>query len=380
MKFYKIKFVIVGFIIIPIWPVWAQTDFRSLEYSRQTLFETKPWVAPYYLPLQYGQDDYHFSHKKNGRIISHENKKDTTSTPLAPRVDYFWALNSGELVFIDKNEGLMKSGSIAVFEYQDKQWKDYLICGNYHDYFSNIWANPNDEIYFNYYSLKEPANPDGSRFHLKKYDLSGSRWIDAPRYKQINLEGPSTIIRIAPIGNIYLRTGNIHSSTLSFISSVFDSCGNYIDTTASESITIDSIPVSFSTLKKGDSDIHTVYDLDRNGLLHQKLGSLTDDNYEFKATFDSLIIIHTHWIKDQKTENGFYFATDLPLVMVLDPSRGLSKEISLTEKANYKYKYYNVSDIDVNYKGDIYAMFVYFNDPYQITGDELIVLYRWTRI
>jgi hypothetical protein len=53
--------------------------------------------------------------------------------------------------------------------------------------------------------------------------------------------------------------------------------------------------------------------------------------------------------------------------------------LDLKKNTRPDYKYFNVADVSINYKGDIYAMYVYFNKPGMITGDEKIVLYRWRR-
>jgi hypothetical protein len=358
----------------------AQKPNRGLEYERETLFETKPWIAPYYLPLQYGQNSYHFEHKGNSRLGVREMGQDTVSEPLAPTVDYFWVLNSGELIFINNNQGIMAKGTVSLLDYKNGKWTDYIICDDYHNYFSNIWPGPNDELYFDYYSMKDKLNSFGLRFHLKKYDLNNSDWITEPAYSQIALAGPSEALRVAPSGDIYIKSGESQSTLGEYFYKVFGSGGRFKDSTTAEGITSDSITITFSNFHPREPGVHSISEFNKDGAVQKKINMMIKENYDFITTFDGLILIHSHWIWDRKTSDGKYFFTDLPLVMTIDPSSRQSKEIHMEADPNDKYKYYNVADVGINYKGEIYALFVYFDNPYRITGDELIVLYRWTRI
>jgi hypothetical protein len=358
----------------------AQNPERGLEYERETLFETKPWIAPYYLPLQYGQNSYHFEHKESGRLSAIEMGRDTVLEPLAPTVDYFWVLNSGKLIFMNNNQGIMAKGTLSLLDYKNGKWIDYMICDDYHNYFSNIWPGPKDELYFDYYSLKEKLNSYGLRFHLKKYDLNTSEWVTEPAYSQIAIAGPDEAVRIAPSGDVYIRSGESQSTPGEYFYKVFDSGGRFKDSTTAEGITSDSIAITFSSFHPKETGVHSIFQFNKDGAVQKKINMMIKENYDFITTFDGLVLIHSHWIWDRKTSDGKYFFTDLPLVMAIDPASCQSKEIHLENDADDKYKYYNVADIAINYKGEIYALFVYFNNPYRITGEELIVLYRWTRI
>ncbi len=358
---------------------FGQINQRGLEYKRETLFETKPWAAPYYLPLQYGQNNYHFEHKQTGRLTVRESKQDTAFSPMAPTVDYFWALNSGNLVFIDKNQGIMKSGKISVLDYRNQRWMDHLICEDYHDYFCNIWTGPNDEVYFNYYSLKKPANSDGSRFRLKKYFLEKSGWDHEPDYSPIVLVGPSALLDIAPSGKIFIHDDDAISDTGKASGRIFSPAGKFETTTAADVETMYGFFFNFNRGESSDNAIKSIIEIDRSGLLQEKFGGLARKDFNFKATFDSLIIIYSNHSIDRHSEDGKFFLINLPSIVVFNPRGGQALEIDLADSINSNYDYYNVSDIAVNFKGEIYALFVYFDNPYRITGDEMIVLYRWTR-
>jgi|GEM_PF-3323071 hypothetical protein len=379
MRIKAIKIGVVGISFLLISVASAQTKHGVLEYKREILFETRPWTAPYYLPLHYGQNSYHFEHKQEGRLKARELKQDTAFAPMAPMVDYFWALNSGELVFIYKNQGLMKSGAISVLDYQNGKWMDYLICEDYHDYFSNIWPGPSDELYFNYYSLKEPTSPDGSRFHLKKYDLERSRWINEPEYLSIDLMGPSASLQIAPNGKIYLSNNEPESESGQSRALVYNKNGQFESATAADGEVSNGLLFSFKITEPESTNVRSVFKIDRSGLLQERFGGLARTDFDFKATFDSLIIIYCHRTIDRYSEDGKYFPINLPSLVVLNPIGGLAVEIKLADSLDSDFNYYNVSDIAVNYKGEIFALFVYFDNPYRITGDESIVLYRWKR-
>lgn len=377
----KVKIIEIGgaFLLLTTIAI-AQTNQGGLEYKRETLFETKPWVSPFFFPLHYGQNSYHFEHKQTGRLKIRASKQDTAFVPMAPMVDYFWALNSGKLVFIDKNQGVMKSGTISVLDYENGGWKDYLICKDYHDYFSNIWTGTNDEIYFNYYPMKEPVNSDGSRFHLKKYDLRQSRWIIEPEYSPIPLAGPSALAGISPSGKIYLYNNDLGSYASNGQGGIYNKSGKFISTATADGETIYGLPFNFSAGKHDDTGVKSIIEMDRTGLLHEKFGGLPKTDFRFKATFDSLIITYKNRTIDTYSEDNRYLPINLPSVVVFNPIGGQALEINLADSIDSNYKYYSVSDIGVNHKGEIYALFVYFDNPYRITGNEQIVLYRWVRV
>lgn len=379
MRLKAIKIGVVGIAILLISAASAQTNHGSLEYKRETLFETKPWTAPYYLPLQYGQNSYHFQHKQTGRIAIRESGKDTAFSPMAPIVDYFWVLNSGKLVFIDMNQGIMKPGSISVLDYQNGGWTDYLICEDYHDYFCNIWTGPDDELYFNYYSLKKPASSESSRFHLMKYSLEKSGWYNEPDYSPIMLAGPSALLHIAPSGKIFIHADYAASDTGEVSGRIFGPTGKFETTTAADGETMYGLFFNFNRGESSDKGIKSIIKIDRSGLLQERFGGLAKSDFDFKATLDSLIIIYSRRSVDKYSEDGKYFPIDLPSVVVFNPIGGQALEVNLADSINLNYKYYHVSDVAVNFKGEIYALFVYFDNPYRITGDEMIVLYRWVR-
>ena len=67
-------------------------------------------------------------------------------------------------------------------------------------------------------------------------------------------------------------------------------------------------------------------------------------------------------------------------VAIIDASSGdYEMIIPYDECLDENYKYRTVASVDYNFKGEIYAMMLFYNTPMKVSDDDKIAIYRWTR-
>jgi hypothetical protein len=347
---------------------------KDLKYIRETVIETKPWTSPYYFPLKLNDYFYSFTNNPIGELPYPPESNGIPHRRVAPSVDYFWVLNSGKLVFLNRQNKL-----VFVLDPKNEKWKEYYPCKGTDNYISNLWVGPRDEIYMNVFINDANDNEFRSFGELEKYSLKSSRWDNKATFSPIRLpEYPPDII-ISPTGNLFISEMNYLAMGQYTNSDNYNQYGSKLGQTSAQDNTRDGIMFNFQKTIPSEKNAFSIMNFDKNGLFSERIREATGGRYHFKATFDNLIIIYGHRNKSLTPIGLPAMSVDLPFIIVFDPASERISEIDLSENINTHFIYYSVSDISINYRGDIYAIFVYFNDPGVITGNEKIVLYRWKR-
>lgn len=104
------------------------------------------------------------------------------------------------------------------------------------------------------------------------------------------------------------------------------------------------------------------------------------DGRDYKCTFDDEILILFQGYETLALVGDKYLRNNKPFIILVNAETKSLERIDLcNEIENMGYLYKNISCVDFNYRGDIYASVIYFNVPGTITGDEKLVIYRWRK-
>lgn len=345
----------------------------DLGFKRETVFEAMPWTASYYLPLKLG-GYYSFSNNPIWPLPFPRDTINPSYRGLAPLVDYFWVLNSGGLVFFNRDKQI-----VFLLDVQRKKWKEYYPRDKMVNYVSNLWVGPNDELYLNVLLSDKKTNQGGNHSEIRKYSLVGSKYAGKLEFAPIRPPFFAPDIVISPTGNLFISEMNYLTTKKYVGSDIYSRKGIGHGHTNAQDNTIDGRYFNFQKTGPNEKDAFSILNFDKNGLLAQRIGEATYCRYHFKATLDNLIIIYGHRNKTLSPTGMPAAYINLPFLLIFDPVAEKITEIDISQDIDTLFVYFNVSDISINYKGEIYAIFVYFNTPGRITGNEKIVLYRWKR-
>ncbi len=346
----------------------------DLGFKREIVFETKPWTSPYYLPLKLSNDYYSFTNNPIGELPYPPESRISGYSGIAPFVDYFWALNSGKLVFLNRSKKI-----VFVLDSKRKKWREYYPCKEPVDYLYNLWVGPNDEIYANI-RIYEKIKKYGRVYdQLRKYNLTKSKLINQSEFAPIQTSGFMTDVTISPTGNLYISEMTYMTTKKFTHSQLYDRRGINCGETTAQDNTRDGVMFNFQKTVPSEKNAFTLLSFDKDGLLTKRINEADNKRYHFKATFDNLIIIYGHRNKTLSPTGMPAAYINLPFLLIFDQVAEKITEIDISQDIDTSYVYFSVSDISINYIGEIYAIFVYFNTPGRITGKEKIVLYRWKR-
>lgn len=345
----------------------------NLKFKRETLIETGPWTAPFYLPLKLG-DYYYCFNNPIGELPFPQNMINLSYQGLAPSVDYFWALNSGNLVFFNRTKKI-----VFVLDIQKKKWKEYYPCNDMVKNLYNLWVGPNDEIYMNIGVSDKNINNGSVHNEIRKYSLSKSRFAANSEFMPIQIACYAPDMTVSPTDNLFISEMTYMTTRPNTGCELYNGKGAKLGRTAAQGNTVDGKMFNFRKTNPGESDILSILNFDQKGLFSKRVGEATYGRLHFKATIDSMIIIYGHRDREISPINMTVANVNSPFLLVFDPTSETITEIDLYQDLDTSYIYYSVSDISINYKGEIYAIFVYFNTPGKIIGNEKIVLYRWKR-
>jgi hypothetical protein len=352
----------------------------NIYYQSEVMFETKPWQLPYNLPLSFGQSFYaNYETNIRGEMSLPLLADEPWSQAGRPTTGYFYVLNSGEIVFQDR-----KLGRIYVFN----SLGEYLIKIdlNYGNYVSTgkMWVGPHDEIYILYKDKNSPETTFdlGVRetYFLKRFAKRGNDWKLDHNFN-VPLNGISDLfIRIMPNGHLFIKTIGSRDSDRAI--KMYSSTGRYNGLTNAYGKTNQGILFEIGWIPKSPKNIIFIVNTTNDKILFYDEVENLDFAYglfNFKCTTNGLIILYAHARTEIVYGNSIHTYCNIPYVAIDDPQTGFFYNLDLKKNTRPDYKYFNVADVSINYKGDIYAMYVYFNKPGMITGDEKIVLYRWRR-
>ena len=351
----------------------------GLNVVCDTLFETKPGESPYYLPLGtafMGVADFTPAHGGPESPIDCTKYFGTYYRPAS--LGYFWALNNDEMVFINRQENNiyiinMLTGDRDIFKPK---------VGEYNRV-SMIWVGPQDEIY----AILSPSSGSDRiyyDFYHSKYRLfrferyNGKYSYDDKSVFPENVGYPRQI-RVSPLDNLYIQ-GWRGSPKFRGKNLVFNKYGQEISGSDADGENL----IGQEFIVEGSSD--------RNGRVVRARGLKSKSFFmiqqvehfpyidNFKYTFNDNLILYNHHQTEIRLPNDKIMQVDMPSIIGVDVSSGYHYTIETYTLAREDYRYYSISDVSINYDGEIYVLAVYFDEPGFITGDELIVMYRFKAV
>jgi hypothetical protein len=341
---------------------------RVLVFERETLVQTKPCRSPYFFPIYPRTGKYQFdrftSIKSEIELRGFSNREDKVSLT----VDLYWALNSGNLLFLNSLEN-----ELFLLDIESGQYTTFYPPVDTPATIDFIWTDPHDDLYL---GIRKTIKGNPNDIQIAKYRIAGDDLVNSGPYYPMAFQKYSFNLRIAPDGNIYaLGWGSCRESAWGC--GLFNDSGRFIDCTCAEGKTSGGQLFYYREDLPFFMEGISLPSFDKDKLLKQKIQRFDFPFYNFKSTFDDIVVTYRHIMYLVRADSLDSAYVDKPAVIVLDAATGHSIELDLYSDLNTKYKYFSVSDISINYKSEIYALFVYFDTPRQITGDELIVLYRW---
>ncbi len=373
-RYLKFSILISIFTILLISGIMAGADIRS-QLTREVIFETGPGQAPYLMPLALqGSFFIDFSLNRNTYYNNDGGYSPAYSRQIGPSVGYFWALNNGNLVFINRRENL-----IYILDPVEGQYYKLAPISGLYTMLHYLWVGPDDEIYVALIGGSESAAVQGylipfsSRSFPYDYKLFRFKKIENGYVLDKDAKFPvfshlPNRIRISPNNNLYVQKYPQNE--------IFNKNGKSIKSTSAMGQTQGWTEFIIQSNNYG---LIEVTDIAGGEMIMRDEFSRQIGNNNFKSTFDNHLILYFHSNHEFKTSDNGSVMVDVPFVMGKDLNTGTRYSIDLMECVRPDYKYFNVSDVSINYLGEIYAIVVYFNSPGRITGDEKIVLYRWRR-
>jgi hypothetical protein len=348
----------------------------KLEISREIVFETKPACAPYYMPISlFWLTGVDFAPTENIDSIKAIHNKTSSSRIQPPTTGYFWALNNDELAFINR-----RLGRVFVLDLRTGIYRDFdLKVGNY-DRLSLLWVGPEDDIY-------AALSPSGRNQPPGVFETTDSvRLFRFERMNEIYLyddishfESYGRLpyrMRISPLNDLYVSgwspkklpgSGNL----------VISKYGMELRLTRADGENLNGDEFKITSMYDRDYQVVKVANLKTGKffMIEEIQGDSFRSNYKY--CFNNNLIFYWHNFIDTGMDNGRILMVNRPSIFGTDINSGYHYLIDADALAREGYGCYTVSDVSINYNGDIYAIVIYFNSPGMITGDELIILYRW---
>lgn len=335
-------------------------------YVKEKVLEVKPNEPPLKLVLGIGRPNP-FEGKKD------ENLKE------GPRTMFFNVDNQGNIF-----SGLT-SQNYKVFNMSDREYEKTTHL--YDGFSTNIhfaWLGPNDELYVSFSrKYQEYDRRNETQFKLSKFIKSNEGYILDVGFDIPANDGPPGRMRISPDNFLYSKKWGLRQSGHSK-TGVFSNNGTFIKDTDAVCKTKSGLEFRFDYRREGDKQFIDIIDVNSN------LAIIND--YEVrsrpivvKCTHDNCILLKSRykgWDEDEKIylTGSDYFMPDIIDIHSFDVESGDVYKISpYLECKRDDYAYMNIGSASFNYNGDVYVFVVYFDEPGNIVGNELIVLYRWIK-
>ncbi len=237
-----------------------------------------------------------------------------------------------------------------------------------------FWFGPEDEVYV-WLSKRSDLTPSKFISKIVRFFPKNRSYDEDLKFQLPTMDLPPGTVNISPDGNIYMERSGLHERVFGSCD-VFDSKGIFLGRSPAICNMMDG--TEFTVRKERINDVIHAYGTQVDQGI--SLFAISGDFTRFKCTFDGNIIAGA-WDYDRiPLPNDIYLQNDKPFMTIIDPATGDAIKIDpyLLCK-NEDYKYHSVANIDCNYKGDIYASIIYFNEPGIITGEEKVVIYRWQK-
>jgi hypothetical protein len=308
--------------------------------------------------------------------------------------------NGGSLFFLGQN-------SVIRLEPSAREFSQIRVTGSDIQRPMGLWLGPEDEIYVHLVENRGFHDRPGKvvRFIRGKEGYRLDEDFNIPASLQYSRDN---LYPITPNGQIliYFRGQNKIQ--------VYNPRGEFVKEAEAAGITSNGVEFHVvNTIDKthdGTFDskgilISRLWNTEVKGVPEATLFSITDSsNYRYtKATstdeivLTSLTPVHewlpdithlpTHeWLPDSAHPTihvwippRTHLVTVKPTILIINAVDWSYQRIDTRELSRSDYAYFNVSGVDANFKGEVFALVIYFNTPGKVTDDDLIVFYKWAR-
>lgn len=374
MRRYIILIHLAVFIII--FYLSGQAIASGMQIIQDVVFETKPGEPPYYLPIDRAYTGMIYFTPWHGFPINKKYYSNSFGSYYAPAtLGYFWALNNSEIVFINKHEN--KIHIINVLTGACNTFKPKV--GEY-DRLLTIWVGPQDDIYAELAASRKIgfgfSYPDDNDCKLFRFEKDNGQYDYDDKSDFPKVTNYPRLVRISPLNNLFIN-GWPNRLGLPGKNIVFNKYGQELRGTNADGETLCGDEFEFITTWDKSYNVVKVKNLKTGEFFMFEEVKHLPYIFNFKYTLTNNLVLYCHHQKELNFDNNETLFVNIPTVLGEDITSGYHYVIDLDTLAREDYKYYNISDVSISYSGDIYALAVYFNNPRVLTGDELIVLYRW---
>ena len=308
--------------------------------------------------------------------------------------------NDGSLYFLGQN-------SVIRLESSTREFSQIRVAGSDIQRPMGLWLGPEDEIYVRLLESREFHEPPGKivRFIRGRegYRLDEDFNLPASLHHNKQHLGP-----IAPNGQMLFRSWDQNKAQ------VYTPDGEFVK--EAEAVGITSNGMEFRVVRTVDRANPGT--LDSKGILRSRLWntevkgvpeatlfSITDSCeycYKKATSTDEIVLTsltHVHewlpdsahlpiheWLPDSAHPTihvwippRTHLVTFKPTILIINAADWSYQRIDTRELSRSYYAYFNVSGVDANFKGELFALVIYFNTPGKVEGTERVVLYKWVR-
>ena len=365
MRFITISIVLVSVIFIGLLSVTSV--LAGDEYVREVVFETHPYETPYrFRPVLGGQANIDFAFENDYQTWQDRNSISSNKPLLSPGLGYFWALNNDKLAFINRREA-----KIHILNLQTNTY-DYLEprIGKYNN-LELIWVGPEDDIFVQLQQGMNFRSRKLFRFVREKNTYVYDDISDFP--PEVN---SSRRIRISPLNNLFVSDWH---KTPNNATSVYTCTGKQMGITSGDGENLKGQDYMFSSKNNGKYSTVSVTNLSTNSPILFEETKRLFNGFNYKYTFDNSLIIYSHYKDKLNIGKDSTLYVNYPSIFGKNFDTNDHFLIDTAELGRNDHRYFTISDVSINYEGEIYAFAIYFDHAGRIYGDELIVLYKWSK-
>jgi len=362
--------------------IFCPDVYSETKYVREVVFETEPNKEPYYLSINIGE------------MWPTGNDNMETDIPFSNRftVDdkgniYILKWDERKIIKLDINGNIV---SEIVFKAEDKlEWKlingkKVFWAGVVAECRNDIFIGPDSSLYLSL-EIRDHYLIDIIKFiNNEKCYIDKGYNITFVKSEMLRYSGCK--LNISPDNKMFVPVKG-KSSTAEF--DIYNQEGLLVKRTNYYTSTVDNKPVYLRFKKNRYEPDSTYFYEDRDSIVLNLDVSRSHYKGSLFCTNDNRIIIisdndhHARYEKMKIDKNIYRRPVKLmqPKIQIVDINSGNINVLETKlECALEQYSEYSISDISINYMGDIYALVLYCNFPKEDSmAVEKIVLYKWHR-
>jgi hypothetical protein len=352
----RFKAILIFAIIMISVPV-IQAD--SANYIREKILETKAGEAPLFFTIWLASP------------LGYPNPFCGSYGSKIPAMQLFKADNSGNMAIWKKEK------SSIIFSNIGSNKLFYFNVDSLTGRIQRSAIGPQDEYYV---QLKY----ENSASIMKKFIRVNDQYVPDNSFSEKLIHPWHSGFWISPGGNIYIRSGRLDAPQID----KYDSDGNYIGQSGAINETKNGINIY---VEKCEKDQPLVGFSTRNDSLIMRTNIWFSNSIgDWICTNDDKLYVCYEYQEHSKIY-GYNKKHNLslpehtlilykPIIFIVDlKDETVDKIETAKECPSEYYDFFRVSNVSLKYNGDIYASVIYFNEPGELCGDELIVFYRWRK-